>query len=222
MRIPGLVLLFALPPYVHAAEPALTRQQEVQRSASFLAAHPDLKHRRVGLLAWENGDAALAFRQFRRAAHYADKPSQAMIAEMLWQGSGVEPDHAQAYAWMDLAAERGQRHFVLERERYWQQLDAEQRERALALGAEIYARFGDAAAKPRLERQLQKAKYERTGSNVGFLGPLSIKLNVDGKPVKVYGETYYRPEYWEPGRYWAWTEAEFEARGSVEVGALTR
>lgn len=222
MRLPGLLLMLALPLCAPAAEPGLTRQQEVQRSASFLAAHPDLKHRRAGLLAWEKGDAALAFRKFRRAARYADKPSQAMLAEMLWQGRGVERDRAEAYAWMDLAAERGQRLFALQRERYWSQLGAAQRERALAVGAGIHARFGDAVAKPRLERYLKKARYERTGSNVGFVGPLTIELNVDGKPVKVHGETYYRAEYWEPGRYWAWTDAEFEARGTVEVGPLSR
>lgn len=222
MRISWLLLMLALAPCLRAAEPALTRQQEVQRSASFLAAHPDLRHRRAGLLAWQNGDAALALRKFRRAAHYADKPSQAMVAEMLWQGSGTERDRAAAYAWMDLAAERGQTRFVLERERYWNLLDAAERERALAVGAELYARLGDAVAKPRLERQLRRSAYERTGSNVGFVGPLNVMLNVDGKRVKVHGETYYRLDYWDPARYWAWTDAEFETRGVVDVGPLSR
>jgi len=204
------------------AEPTgLTPEQEIQRSAPFLHAHPDLRHRRAGLEAWERGDAALAFRKFLRAARFGDKPSQAMLAEMHWRGEGTPRDRAAAYAWMDLAAERRQRIFVLKREQYWHALTPGERGAALEIGRRIYAAYGDDVAQPRLERKLRQAKHERTGSLVGFVGPLTILLNVDGTRVRVRGEDYYRDEYWEPERYWRWSDAEFEARGSVDVGPLS-
>src|SRR3546814_9279963 len=70
-----------------------------------------------------------------------------MVAEMLWNGDGVERDRALAYAWMDLAAERGYAGFLGLRERYWSALDEAGRARALEAGQEVYAHYGDAAAR---------------------------------------------------------------------------
>ena len=93
-------------------------------SESFLAAHPDLNNRHRGMQAYEAGRYPEAMSYFRRGARYADKASQAMVAEMLWKGEGGPRDPALAYAWMDLAAERGYPGFTVMRERYWAQLDA--------------------------------------------------------------------------------------------------
>ena len=108
---------------------------------SFLRYHPDLKHRLTGLEYLEQGAALEAYREFEKAARYADKMSQGMVAELLWTGAVEGADRAVAYAWMDLAAERGYRTFIVQRERYWDALDAGQRERALEVGQAIYAEY---------------------------------------------------------------------------------
>ena len=82
-----------------------------------------------------------AFAAFRKSARYADKAAQAMIGEMLWDGLGVPADRVQAYIWMDLAAERGYRNFVVLRERYWARMSEAEREAAVEGGAPIYQEF---------------------------------------------------------------------------------
>src|SRR5690606_15876376 len=92
-------------------------------AAGFLRQHPDLAYRKYGLDAMKAKQYAKAMGHFRRAGYYADKPSQAMVAELLWAGTGVAQDRAAAYAWMDLAAEREYRMFAIQREKYWRALD---------------------------------------------------------------------------------------------------
>ena len=74
----------------------------------------DLRFRLHGLEEFKAGRHEDAFKFFQRASFYADKPSQGMVAEMLWNGQGVAKDPALAYAWMDLAAERGYVDMVIE------------------------------------------------------------------------------------------------------------
>ena len=92
-------------------------------SEGFLASHPDLRWRIEGARSYESKQYDRALTEFQRSAHHADKPSQAIIAEMYWSGTGVAMDRALAYAWMDLAAERGYATFLGQRERYWNALD---------------------------------------------------------------------------------------------------
>ena len=84
----------------------------------FKKAHPDLLHRLAGQVHFEDGRFVEAVKEFTQAARFGDKLSQAMLAEMYWQGQGVSQDRASAYAWMDLAAERGFVAFVAKRERF--------------------------------------------------------------------------------------------------------
>ena len=128
--------------------------QDVMSSAGFLSAHPDLRWRAEGLDALEKDRAGEAFDYFKRAARYADKPSQAMVAEMLWTGTGVPADRPLAYAWMDVAAERAYIPFLAKREQYWNALSAAEQARALEIGAGIYDEYADTVAKERLERLL--------------------------------------------------------------------
>lgn len=218
-----LLVAGALSPSASVARPSLEQEEAMYSSAAFLRAHPDLKFRRRGLDAYESGDAALAFRHFVRAARYADKPSQAMLAAMLWEGDGVARDRAAAYAWMDIAAERGFVALLARRETFWAGLDAAQRAQALAIGSRLQPEFGDAAAKPRLERQLRRARHGVTGSRVGFAGtPLRVTLNLGGERLRVQAHDYYHADYWQPERYWALQDAEWTdtPAGHVDVGAL--
>ena len=190
-------------------------------SAGFLSGHPDLRYRLLGLEEHNQGKFEDAFRFFQRAAYYADKASQAMVAEMLWTGQGVAMDKAAGYAWMDLAAERGYVSFLARRERYWAELDAAERERAVAEGQAIYAKYGDAAAQPRLATTLRRNRAQMTGSRTGYTGG-NLKIYVAGPAgvEQIDGSKFYDPKYWDPKQYRAWHDGIWMKPriGRVEVG----
>lgn len=213
-------LLAAVPAFATPASELAPKQQVL--TESFLSYHPDLKFRLQGMRALEDGDPAAAFKAFRDSARYADKASQAMVAEMLWNGQGVEADRALAYAWMDLAAERGYRQFVTLRERYWRDLDTTQQQRALEIGQTVYAEFGDAVAQERLERKLAQGRRQVTGSRTGFVGSLTIYVPIPGGFTTVDGSTYYADHYWRPKEYFAWQDQIWKdpPTGQVDVGPL--
>src|SRR5690606_37356868 len=117
--------------------------------------------------------------------------SQAMVGEMLWKGQGTPVDRPLAYAWMDLAAERGYRGFLGFRERYWEQLDEVEREQAVSQGQAVYARYGDAVAQPRIAAVLRRARSQVTGSRTGFVGSLKIHTTgPDGEPITIDGSKF--------------------------------
>lgn len=195
-------------------------------TSGFLSAHPDIRWRREGSYSYNRKEYDLAMDQFTRAARYADKPSQAMIAEMYWKGLGVPQDRELGYAWMDLAAERMYPNFVIKRERYWELLDAGQQRNAIERGQQLLAEYGDDVAKPRLAKLMQRAKRETTGSHMGFVsGGLKITPMTGplaGTGITMSPEEYYKPEFWNPQEYFASQDAEWGSpeRGQVNVGEL--
>lgn len=215
-----LLLLASLAGPLRAQEDGAPRPEVL--TASFLAAHPDVKFRMLGLEALEEGEPEQAFQAFQRAARFADKPSQAMVADMLWNGTGAARDRALAYAWMDLAAERGYTTFVAKREKYWSGLDEAERKRSLREGLAIYAEFGDDVAKPRLTRLLERERRKMTGSRVGFVGNLIIQIPGPAGWMTIGGDTYYADRYWKPQEYFAWQDRVWSAppSGVVDVGEL--
>lgn len=191
--------------------------------AGLLNAHPDLRWRLEAMADHEDGRFDVALVRFKRAARYADKPSAAMIAEMYWAGQGVPQDRATAYAWMDLAAERGWRLFLLRREAMWADLNESERKRALEVGEGIYADYGDAVAKPRKNKVLERARRNITGSRVGSVGALTVLVpGPGGLATRIRGDQFYHPTLWRPERYWAWQDAIWrEPRaGTVDVGEI--
>lgn len=216
----------ALAPAMAVADAAPKRPPQVSDemiAAGFLEGHPDLKWRRQAILDKDAGRADDAFVHFQRAARYADKPSAAMVAEMYWTGDGVAQDRALGYVWMDLAAERMWRPFLAKREAYWTALTAEERTRALAIGAPIYDEYGDAVAKERKEKAMNRAKRQMTGSRVGFVGALTIEIPGAAGNIRIRGDQFYSPTFWNADRYWAWQEDTWkEARpGVVSVGPVS-
>lgn len=190
---------------------------------AFLAAHPDLRWRREGLHHYTHGRYAEAIAQFQRAAHFADKPAQAMVAEMHWEGRGVPVDRPLAYAWMDIAAERMYANFLILREKYWSQLTPAEQVESLQRGKALLAEFGDAVAKPRLEKVLKREGRHATGSRVGFVGALRIIPNTGpmaGMGLTLDGTEYYAKQYWQPDRYWELQDRVWKApsTGRVDVG----
>ena len=194
----------------------------VMSTESFLAQHPDLRYRREGLHEYREKRMTQAMARFRAAARYADKPSQGMVAEMLWKGEGVARDPVLAYVWMDLAAERGYAIMVARREVFWAGLDAAQRERAIAVGQAVYAEFGDAVAQPRLERVLRRERKRVTGSRTGFVGNVQIVIPSPSGDVTIDASHYYQDKFWKPADYWRWQDRDWKdlPRGTVDIGPL--
>jgi hypothetical protein len=189
----------------------------------FLAAHPDIRWRREGLHAFHHKNYDEAHTMFRRAASYADKASMAMLAEMYWKGLGVAQDKPIGYAWMDLAAERMYPNFTILRERYWGELSKAEQAAAIERGQALLAEFGDDVAKPRLEKILRREGRQVTGSrtgSVGFVRIIPMTGPMAGKGQVMRAEDYYRKDYWEPARYWAWQDEVWKApqKEHVDVG----
>ncbi len=226
LTLVGIGLLFGLAnPGVQARE---KREQAhaLTQSYGFLSAHPDLRWRTEGVQSYEQGRYEEAMTRFKRASHYADKPSQAVVAEMYWRGLGVAADRALAYAWMDLASERSYKDLLARREGYWQALSEDERTRALQQGASIYAEYGDDVAKPRIEAVLRRARSKSTGSRLGAVdavGALRIWISDGaGGMLEVDSSQYYASKYWKPEEYFTWQEKTWVdlPRGQVEVGEL--
>lgn len=191
--------------------------------AGFLDDHPDWSYRIRAMKALEAGREREAFQYFRRAGLYADKPSQAMVAEMYWTGRGVARDRALAYAWMDLAAERGTASLVRLRERYWYRLTPEERNRAIEEGRAIHAVYADRVAQRRQERVMRAGRRDMVGTRTGF-GGLTAQIVIPAETGRDVSATidhaeYYRPEYWQAGHYWNYQERRWEAaRTGVGLG----
>lgn len=217
----ALLVLAALP-----MAPVLAQEPKIDPAVlteGFLAAHPDLRWRAEGVRSYERKDYAVALNELKRAAYYGDKPAQAIVAEMYWNGIGVAEDRPLAYAWMDVAAERLYHDFLVRREGYWRSLDEAQRRDAIARGQAVLAEYGDDAAKPRLEKILRREMRRVTGSRVGFVGNITIIPNTGplaGTGMTLRGDEYYAPKYWQPEKYWQLQDAIWKAplKGRVRVG----
>ncbi|MBX3727370.1 MAG: sel1 repeat family protein [Xanthomonadales bacterium] len=183
----------------------------VLETKAFTHHHPDVRNQQRGLGYYRQHRYEQALTSFRRGAHFADKASQAMLAQMHWRGQGTQTDRALAYAWMDLASERGYPVFLVEREKYWAELSAAEQARAIQVGQDLYAHFGDEVAKPRLERVMRVGLWRSmTGSRTGYdSGARILGLRADGL-LDLKSETMssrradvYDARYWHPDSYWA-------------------
>lgn len=197
-------------------------ERGVMETTGFLDAHPDVRYRIQGQDALHAGRPSVALGRFRQAALYADKVSQAMIAEMLWKGEGAEIDRAFAYAWMDLAAERGYEGFVVHRERYWARLDETERARAIDIGGSLYEKYGDAVARPRLARVMHRARQRTVGGRISMLGRYSdlFARSEDGTTRVFQMNEYYSARLWDESRYQAIQDARWERTPNVDVRAI--
>lgn len=187
-------------------------------AAGFLDSHPDLRYRSLAMDEYIKQNYAEAMRLFKLAGYYSDKPSQAIVGEMLWIGQGAEQDRAHAYIWMELAAERDYRFFSEKRDMYWSQLSAAERELVLEKAPAIRNEYADATAEKRLATILRRERAQMTGSRVGSqANPVTIVVPGVGT---IEGSRYYAPRYWDPKEYRAWNDSFWKdvRIGRVDVG----
>lgn len=225
-RLRSLLLLLALAPCVASAQgkakplPQDLTADPVLVAAGFLDGHPDLRYRLAGLEQYGRKNHARAFPLFQRAGWYSDKPSQAIVGEMLWIGLGTPRDRALAAIWMELAAERGYASFVDKRDAYLAALTPAEQARMRQQRNALRAEYADAVAERRLERVLRRERAKMTGSRVGSLAsPVQIVVPGHGS---IDGTRFYDPQYWEPRQYRQWHDAFWmELKiGQVSVGEL--
>ncbi|TZF89873.1 tetratricopeptide repeat protein [Cognatilysobacter lacus] len=201
------------------AKPAVAQDARSLQYELAFRGHPDLQYRMYGVERYRKGEFAEAMTLLRRAARFGDKPSQGLIAEMYATGQGVPVDAALAYAWMDLAAERGYQDFVVRRERYWARMSEADRARAVSKGRAIYAEYGDDVAKPRFADQLRKASKDGVGSRTGFHGTVNITTPLGDQTVDA--EQLRSRGYWDADKYWAAQDVLWKNPGGrVESGDL--
>lgn len=199
--------------------------QSVLDSPGFLSNHPDVRWQLEGLRRVRRGSHAQALEAFEQAARHADKFSQAMLASMYWHGEGTPADRATAYAWMDLAAERGYRPLLLERERMWTALSEQEQQRAIDVGQRLYAEYGDEVAKPRLERSLRAGlRRSVTGSRTGYdSGVKQVQPGADGSLGTSAGSARvdgFDERWWQPDRYWALQDERWGKAPVAEIEVL--
>lgn len=192
--------------------------------------HPDLFGEYAGMRRYAHHDYAGALKYFKIGAYYADKLSQLSIGLMYANGDGVKKDAETAYAWLNVAAERGYPEFVATRDRVKASLTPAQLQDAQKRVADVQARYGDAVAKPRMEQQLRFGMERMTGSRTGFdFGALHMAAkqncgtgkSIGDQAVPVAGcggADIYSRWRWEPKRYFAMRDAQWKA--TVSVGAL--
>ncbi|GAA4857360.1 hypothetical protein [Luteimonas vadosa] len=165
--------------------------------------HPNEMWRYRALRALKLHQAEAARRYFRFASRYGDKFSQHALSLMMWNGVGGPVDRAQAYAWSDLAAERGYRDLLLVREKMWMQLDAAQKARAMLAGQALYAEYADAVARPRQAWAMRRAFAAATGSRVGATSDRLRFEQGDVSAEYFFVDKRWNDEYWrEQDRQW--------------------
>lgn len=223
IRATCLALLLAVTGTASAVNALDADDQLIVYSRAFLNAHPDLKYRALGMENYSKGRYQEALHYFRLGAYYADKPSQGMVGEMLWKGEGTGVDRPEAYAWMDLAAERLYKDLILTRERYWAELTPAEREQAIRKGKAIYRKYGDEIAQRRLKNVLERNRRIVTGSRTGFIGVLKLYVNgPNGTPIPINGDDYYQDKFWKLDDYLEWQSTTWQAlpTGTVTAGEL--
>jgi uncharacterized protein len=102
-------------------------------------------------------------------------------------------------------------------------LDGDERARAIDAGQAVYARYGDAVAKPRIAAQLSRGRSQTTGSRTGFVGNLSISVPGPGNTsLSIDPEVYYAAQFWNPRKYQQWQDAMWRDPriGRVTVGEV--
>lgn len=173
----------------------------------------------AGNRAYEDGMYREALQMFKASARWADKLSQFNLGVMHYKGQGTTTDPATAWAWFELAAERGYPQMVETADSLWADLDDDERVKAEAILAELLPVYGDEVAVERTARYMEREKRKMTGSRTGFIGALVVHTR-DGKHHD--GESFYAEERWDYRRLIELEARIFDelARGRVEVGEM--
>ncbi len=143
---------------------------------------------------YNNGDYVSARARFRSAARWADKTAQFNLAVTYYKGQGTESDVAMAWAWFQLAAERGYPMMVDMADQLDGMINDDIRRRGQAILAELEPVYGDEVAIERTANHMRRERRRATGSRVGATAFLRV---VDSNGFSRDGRDFFRPEAWD-------------------------
>ncbi len=133
-----------------------------------------------------------AFDKFRRSARYGNKEAQKNIGIMYVQGIGVTQNWSHAYCWLKLASTTGNPAYIAAREEVRKSLRADEMDSTREVCLEIVEEYGDIQALRHRERWIRRQKREVTGSRLGTMGSLRIKIaDATGYEWELAGDAYF-------------------------------
>ena len=127
-----------------------------------------------GARAFQKKDYEFAIQMYEVAASWAFKPAEYNLAVMYARGQGVPADLPRAMAWMALAAERNDKHYVDAREAIYAEMTKEQFDQANVIWRELKKTYGDEVALRRAKARWAEVRAHVTGSHVGAVGNLVV------------------------------------------------
>jgi hypothetical protein len=129
-----------------------------------------------GARAFRKKEYAFAIQMYQTSASWAYKPAAYNLGVMYARGQGVTVDLPRGMAWIALASERNEQHYVDAREAIYAELSREQFEQANVIWRELKPTYGDAVALRRAKARWAEVRANMTGSRVGSTGNLTVSL----------------------------------------------
>jgi len=133
-----------------------------------------------GARAFQKKDYEFAIQMYQVAASWAYKPAEYNLGVMYARGQGVSADLPRAMAWMALAAERNDRHYVDAREAVYAEMTKEQFDQANVIWRELKKTYGDEVALGRAKSRWAEVRSHVTGSHAGAVGNLEVSTPGEG------------------------------------------
>ena len=138
------------------------------------AARPGQKFFFTAVHALRDKDYAFTVDMYLVSASWGYKPAQYNLGIMYLNGEGIPVDRPRAMAWLALASERGEQHYVQARELLYADLSKEEFARANEIWRELKGTYADEVAFARAKARWAQTRAAMTGSRVGGAGPLTI------------------------------------------------
>ena len=127
-----------------------------------------------GARAFQKKDYEFAIQMYQVAASWAYKPAEYNLAVMYARGQGIPVDLPRGMAWMALAAERNEQHYVDAREAVYAEMTKEQFDQANVIWRDLKKTYGDEVALRRAKARWAEVRSRATGSHVGAVGNLVV------------------------------------------------
>jgi hypothetical protein len=156
---------------------AASRLTDAGDSTPEADARPGEYYFRLGAHAYRTKNYTFAIQMYQVSASWAYKPAEYNIAVMYARGDGVPADLPRAMAWIALAAERNEKHYVDAREAIYAEMSKEQFERANEIWRGLKTTYGDEVALRRAKARWAEVRANMTGSRVGSAaGNLTVSI----------------------------------------------
>jgi hypothetical protein len=144
--------------------------------------------------AFRKKNYAFAIQMYQVSASWAYKPAAYNLGVMYARGQGVPLDLPRGLAWMALASERNEKHYVDAREAIYAEMSKEQFEQANVVWRELKPIYGDEVALRKAKARWAEVRANMTGSRVG-----SQALNLTVAMPPANAGTPSSPNFVAPG-----------------------